>query len=122
MRVSKQCGASYNVFDFGKREHTIKERNAQVEMAEAALELAKTRLASGTKKAYMELVRSRQISDTVRQTESTIRTLAVKCDPDNPDLQESVAKLKIEMLQADLEHGEAYAKMRSLMASKTYGR
>jgi len=34
---------SYALFDFGKREHTIKERNAQVGMAETALELTKAK-------------------------------------------------------------------------------
>ena len=32
---------SYNLFDFGKREHTIRERSAQLGRAETALELTK---------------------------------------------------------------------------------
>jgi outer membrane protein TolC len=33
--------ATFNLFDFGKREHTIKGANAQAEMAEIALQLTK---------------------------------------------------------------------------------
>jgi outer membrane protein TolC len=31
--------ASYTLFDFGKREHTVKEARAQLAMAETALQL-----------------------------------------------------------------------------------
>jgi outer membrane protein TolC len=43
---------SYNLFDFGKREHTIKERSAQVSMAETALELTKAKVAAAVKTSY----------------------------------------------------------------------
>jgi outer membrane protein TolC len=42
---------SYNLFDFGKREHTVKERNAQVSMAETALELTKPKSPQQSKAA-----------------------------------------------------------------------
>jgi outer membrane protein TolC len=107
--------ASYNLFDFGKREHTVKERNAQLRMAEAALELAKMKAAAGIKQSYLELVRSRQLCEIARQAQSTIQALAVKYNPDDPDLKAASAKLEIELLQADLEHRQAYAKVKSLI-------
>ena len=43
---------SYNLFDFGKREHTIKERTAQVSMSETALELTKAKVAAAVKSSF----------------------------------------------------------------------
>ena len=54
---------SYNLFDFGKREHTIQERNAQVSMAETALQLTKAKVAAAMKNSYFEMDRSRQLSE-----------------------------------------------------------
>ena len=42
---------SYNLFDFGKREHTIKERNAQVSLAETALERRRLKSLQQSKRA-----------------------------------------------------------------------
>jgi outer membrane protein TolC len=109
---------SYNVFDFGKREHTVKERNAQVGMAEAALDLAKAKASGGLKQSYFELERSRRLSEMAHQMESTMHIIDVKYAPDDPDLKASRTKLEIEMLQADLEYRQAYAKVTSLMGNK----
>ena len=113
--------ASYTLFDGGKREHTIKERNAQLGMAEAALQLAKTKAASGIKQSYSELVRSRQLVEIAREAHSAIEALAVKYNPNDPDLKASNGKLEIELLQADLEHREAYAKVKALMGDTADG-
>src|SRR5262249_31957504 len=43
--------ASYTLFDFGKREHAVKEARAQVGMAETALQLTKAKLAADVKKS-----------------------------------------------------------------------
>jgi len=63
---------SYNVFDFGKREHTIKERNAQVSMAETALELTKAKVTAAVKTSYFEMDRSRQLSELARRLSAAI--------------------------------------------------
>lgn len=114
--------ASYTVFDFGKREHTIKERDAQVGMAEAALQLTKAKVAAGIKQTYFELVRSRQVSEMTQQADSVIRSIALKYAADDPEVEASRAKLEIEMLQADLEHRQVYAKLRSLLGNTSDGR
>src|SRR5258708_7015694 len=45
---------SYNLFYFGKREHTVKERTAQREMAEIAVQLTKEQLSSRVQESYFE--------------------------------------------------------------------
>jgi outer membrane protein TolC len=110
--------ATFNVFDFGKREHTVKERKAQLGMAEAALDLAKLKASAAIKQSYTDLVRSRQLVEIARQAQSTIQAIAVKYNPDDPDLKASGAKLEIELLQADLEHRQAYAKLLSMMGDR----
>ena len=51
--------ASYNLFDFGKRERAVKEARAQLGMAEIALQLTKAKLAANLKQSYLDLERSR---------------------------------------------------------------
>jgi outer membrane protein TolC len=59
--------ASYTLFDFGKREHAIKEARAQVEMAEIGLQLTKAKTAADLKKSYYDLERSRQLSNVAQR-------------------------------------------------------
>jgi outer membrane protein TolC len=54
---------SWNVFDFGKRERTIKECNAQVRMAETALQLTRAKVAAAIDRDYPEMGRSRQSNE-----------------------------------------------------------
>ncbi len=76
--------ASYNVFDFGKREHTIKERNAQVSMAETALELTKAKVAAAVKTSYFEMDRSRQLSELAHRLSAAIPLENVSYSKDRP--------------------------------------
>ena len=69
---SSESWVSYTLFDFGKREHTIKERNAQVGMAETALELTKAKVATAVKTSYFEMDRSRQLSELARRMSAAI--------------------------------------------------
>jgi hypothetical protein len=50
--------ASYNVFDFGKRERTVRERKTQLAMAEEALSLARAQVSAGVQKTHLELERA----------------------------------------------------------------
>jgi len=50
---------SYNLFDFGKREHTVKERNAQLSAAELAVQLTKAKVAESVKNSFFQLERSK---------------------------------------------------------------
>jgi outer membrane protein TolC len=108
--------ATYNVFDFGKREHTIKGASTQAQMAELALQLTKAKVAASVKTAYLDLQHSQLRSELASRLNSAIQ-------PERIDFQEataeSVAARKIrsetESLQADLEYRQALAKLKSLM-------
>jgi outer membrane protein TolC len=108
--------ATYNVFDFGKREHTIKAASAQARMAELALELTKAKVAAGVKTAYLDLQRSQQRSEFARRLDSTIEVRRASSDEDT--LESILAKnirAEIESLQADVEYRQALGRLKSLM-------
>jgi outer membrane protein TolC len=111
--------ASYNLFDFGKREHTIKERNAQVSMAETALELTKAKVAAAVKTSYFEMDRSRQLSELARRISAAIPVQRASYSTnDDPELAVSRAKVEVEMLQADLDYRQALARLKTLMGEQ----
>jgi outer membrane protein TolC len=113
---------SYNLYDFGKREHTIKERNAQVSMAETALQLTKAKVAAAVKTSYFEMDRSRQLSELAHRLSAAIpleRVSYSKNEPGyDPELAASRAKVEVEMLQADLDYRQALAQLRTLMGEE----
>ncbi len=109
---------SYNLFDFGKREHTIKERNAQVGMAETALELTKAKVAAAVKASYFQMDRSRQLSALAHRLSEAIPLERVSYAQSDPDLAISRAKVEVEMFQADLEYRESLAQLKTLMGEE----
>jgi outer membrane protein TolC len=106
---------TYNLFDFEKREHAIKERNEEVRMAQIALELTKTKVAAAAGTSYFELERSRQLSEIAYNLESATDLLGVKYNFDDPDIEAARAKIELEMLQLDFQHRQAYEKLRLVM-------
>jgi outer membrane protein TolC len=110
--------ASWNIFDFGKREHTIKERSTQLEMAQTALQLTKAKAAAAVKSSYFELEGTRQLSEMAQRMESAAHTMNAKYSPDDLDIEASQAKLELEALLADLEHRKAYAKLKAQMGQR----
>src|SRR6266851_4820555 len=95
--------ATYNIFDFGKREHTIKGANAQAEMAEIALQLTKAKVAASVKSNHLELERSRQLSELTRRLDSVIRVERTNYDENNAEITAAKkAKVEAEMFQSDL--------------------
>src|SRR5262249_2062435 len=70
---------SYNLFDFGKREHTVKERNAQRSAAELAVQLTKAKVAESVQNSFFQLERSRQLSELTHRLarKSPIRELTI---------------------------------------------
>lgn len=64
---------SYNLFDFGKRERTVKERSAQLSAAELALQLTKAKVSAAVKNSHFELDRSRQLSELAHRMASTLQ-------------------------------------------------
>ena len=111
--------ASFNLFDFGKREHTIKGENAQAEMAEIALQLTKAKVAASVKSSHFELERSRQLSELTRRLDSAIQLQRASYDENSAELRaEKKAKIEAETFQADLDYRQALAKLKTLMGEK----
>ncbi|HUK86729.1 MAG TPA: TolC family protein [Terriglobales bacterium] len=110
--------ATYTIFDFGKRERDVKERAAQVEAADLAVQLTKAKVAGEVKKSYFELERSRQLSQLARRMMSASRVMDASYRPDDPEMQSARAKMEAEMYRAELEHRQAFGRLKSLMGDK----
>ena len=100
--------ATYTIFDFGKREKTVSERNTQVSMAEANLTLVQAKVAAGVQKAFLDLERSRKIRDLTRQ-------LAVGYQEAAMNNTSARAKAEAEMFQAEMDYRSAYAQLKRLI-------
>jgi hypothetical protein len=110
--------ASYNLFDFGKRERAVKEARAKVEMAEIALQLTKEKVAAEVKKSYFELERSRQLSKVAQKMGSSVVMLVnASSNPDSPEVKAARTELEVEMLEADFIHRQAFADLRALLGA-----
>jgi len=108
--------ATYNLFDFGKREHTIKGANAQAEMAEIALQLTKAKVAASVKNTHHELERSRQLSELTRRLDSAIQVQRTSYDENSAEITAAKkAKVEAEMFQSDLDYRQALARLKTLM-------
>jgi outer membrane protein TolC len=111
--------ASYNLFDFGKREHTIKGANAQAEMAEIALQLTKAKVAATVKSSHFELERSRQLSELTRRLASAIQLQRASYEENSAEITAAKkAKIEAEMFQADLDYRQALARLKTLMGDR----
>jgi len=108
--------ATYNVFDFGKREQTIKGASAQAEMAEIALQLTKAKVAASVKSSHFELERSRQLSELTRRLESAIQLQRASYEENSAEIiAAKKAKVEAGMFQADLDYRQALARLKTLM-------
>ncbi|HKE24447.1 MAG TPA: TolC family protein [Bryobacteraceae bacterium] len=111
--------ASYTLFDFGKREHAIKEARAQLGMAETALQLTKAKLAADLRKSYSDLERSRQLSQVAHKMgSSAVLLMKVSSDPESLEVTAARADMEVEMLQADLAHRQAYNRLKAMTGSE----
>ncbi len=111
--------ATYNLFDFGKREHTIKGANAQVEMAEIALQLTKAKVAAAVKSSHLELERSRQLCELTRRLDSAVQLQRTSYGENSAGIPAGKkAKVEAEMFQADLDYRQALSKLKSLMGER----
>lgn len=110
---------AYNIFDFGKREHTIKGADAQAEMAELGLELTKAKVAAAVKSSHLELEHSQQLSELTRRLVSDIELQKASYDENAADMAaERKAKVEAEMFQADLDYLQALANLKTLMGER----
>jgi hypothetical protein len=110
--------ASFNVFDFGKREHTIKERRSQLEMAQIAVQLTKAKAAAAVKSSYFEMQRARQLSELYRQFDSAIQLRRTSHGDDASDFTAAWAKTEAAMFEADLAYRQALSKLKNLMGEQ----
>src|SRR5215475_8420220 len=104
--------ATWTVFDFGKRERTIKERDAQVTMAKANLEMVRAKVAAGALKTVADLDRTRRILELTRQVASLQRAVTPRDQDSGPEAKAALAKAEAEMFQAELDYRMAYARMK----------
>jgi outer membrane protein len=108
---------SYNLFDFGKREAAVKEAGAQAGMAEIAVQLTKAKVAANVKSSYSEVERTRQLSQmTQKMASSVTRLMNVSSNSESIDMGVARTNVEVEMLEADLAHRQAYARLRALLS------
>jgi outer membrane protein TolC len=111
--------ASYTLFDFGKREHAVKEANVQLEMAQTALQLTKAKLAADVKKSYFELERSRQLSQIAQKMgSSTALLMKVSSNSESLEIRAARADVEVDMLEADFAHRQALNRLKALIGSE----
>jgi outer membrane protein TolC len=110
--------ATYTVFDFGKREHGVKESSAQAEMAEMAVPLTKAKVTAEVRSSYFELERSRKFSQLARRMVSGAQVVEASYISDNSDVQSAKAKMEADMFRAELEYRQVYSRLKSLMGAK----
>jgi outer membrane protein len=104
--------ATWTLFDFGKRERTIKERGAQVTMAKANLEMVRAKVAAAAQKTVADLDRTRRILELTRQVASLQRAATPRDQDPGPEAKAALAKAEAEMFQAELDYRMAYAQMK----------
>lgn len=111
--------ASYNLFDFGKREHTVKEARTQLEMAELALQMTKAKVAADVKKSYFELERARQLSRVATSMGSSMAVLMkASTNPESADVKAARAEVEVAILEADLAHRQAFDGLMAMLDSR----
>ncbi len=110
--------ATFTIFDFGKREHGVKESSTNAEAADLGVQLVKAKVAAAVKTSYFELDRSRQFTRLAHRMVSATRMVETSYQPDNPEAESARAKIEAEMFKADLEYRQALAALKNLMGEK----
>jgi len=100
--------ATFNIFDFGKRESIVRERNAQAGMAEANVAMVKSKVAANVQKSYLELQRSQKIRDLTRR-------LAAAYQETSLESISARASAEAEMFQAELDYRSALTQLKRLV-------
>jgi outer membrane protein TolC len=104
--------ATWTIFDFFKRERTIKERDAQVTMAKANLEMVRAKVAAAAQKTVVDLDRTRRILELTRRVASMQRAMTPRDQDTGPEAKAALAKAEAEMFQAELDYRIAYAQLK----------
>jgi len=104
--------ATWTIFDFFKRERTIKERGAQVTMAKANLEMVRAKAAAAAQKTVTDLDRTRRILELTRRVASMQLAMTPRDQDPGPEARAALAKAEAEMFQAELDYRMAYSQMK----------
>jgi outer membrane protein TolC len=104
--------ATWTVFDFFKRERTIKERDAQVTMAKANLEMVRAKVAAASQQTAMDLDRTRRILELTRRVASMQRAMTPRDQDPGSEAKAALAKAEAEMFQAELDYRTTWAQMK----------
>ena len=100
--------ATLNIFDFGKRENTVRERHAQVEMAEAGVAMAKTKVAANVQKSFLDLQRAQKLRDLTRRLASGYEEAAL-------ENSSTRAAAEAEMFQTEMDYRSALTQLKRLV-------
>src|SRR5215475_4703763 len=104
--------ATWTIFDFFKCERTIKERDAQVTMAKANLEMVRAKVAAGALKTVADLDRTRRILELTRKIVSMQRAMTPRDQDNGPEARAALLGAEAELFQAELDYRMAYAQMK----------
>jgi outer membrane protein TolC len=107
--------ATYTLFDSGKRERSVKERSAQVEMAELGVQLNKAKAMAAVKTSYFELERSRELAQLARGMVSAPQVVDASNLSDDEGVDPARAHMEAELLRAELDYRQAYSRLKNLM-------
>jgi outer membrane protein TolC len=112
------ASASWTIFNFGKREHGVKESKANAEAADLGVELVKAKVAAAVKNSYFEMDRSRQLYQLARRMVSATQVVEASYKPGDPEIESAQAKMEADMFRAELEYRQAYTKLKALMGAQ----
>jgi outer membrane protein TolC len=110
--------ATWTIFDFGKRERTIKERGAQVTMAKANLESVRAKAAAVAQKTVMDFDRTRRVLELTRKIVSMQRAMTPRDRDPGPEAKAALAKAEAEMFQAELDYRATCAQMKVVIGEQ----
>jgi outer membrane protein TolC len=100
--------ATFDIFDFGKREKTVSERNAQVGLAEANVAAVKSKVAANVQKSFLDLQRTQKIRDLTQRLAAGYQEAALE----NTSAR---AAAEAEMFQAELDYRSAFTHLKRLI-------
>jgi hypothetical protein len=75
-------------------------------------------VAQGVKSSYLELERSRKLSQLARRMVSATQVIEASYKSDDPEVESARAKMEADMFRAELEYRQAYARLKNLMGNK----
>ncbi|MGA8732209.1 MAG: TolC family protein [Terracidiphilus sp.] len=110
---------TYNLFDFGKREHAVKGAKVQAEMAGIALQMTKAKVAGAIRASALQLETLRLRSELAHRLASAIQMQKASQVENGAEIAaEKKAEIDAEMFQADLDYRDALGKFKTLIGEK----